>query len=238
MTKHASSTFLGGFLSILILAALASVTSVSVCSSQETNVNGIISSDITWTKANSPYNLTGKVLVNGGVTLTIEAGATVNLNNYYIRVIGTFRAKGTSADKIYINGGDHQTSESGIHLWNSETSWNEQTDSGCIIDNVKFNSCPVSVANTTKIVNNDGAFFSLVGGSSITTYNSNCGFEVYSGSPIISNNSIVSGINVFDASPIISNNRIIGGGIWVKGLKATLITDNTISGSFSSGCIQ
>ena len=39
------------------------------------NESGVISSDATWTQANSPYSLTGNVLVDTGVTLTIQAGA-------------------------------------------------------------------------------------------------------------------------------------------------------------------
>ena len=70
-----------------------------------TNVSSIIASDTTWTKANSPYNLVGNVLVNNGVTLTIEPGVTVNLNSYYIMVNGTLTARGTSDDQIRFNGG-------------------------------------------------------------------------------------------------------------------------------------
>ena len=46
----------------------------------------------------------GNISVSQGVTLTIEAGATVNLNNYYMTVNGALVAKGTSTDKIQING--------------------------------------------------------------------------------------------------------------------------------------
>src|SRR3989304_9439853 len=63
-----------------------------------TEVIGIINSDATWTKANSPYTLTGPIRVNLGVTLTIEPGATVNLNNNYIQVNGTLHARGSSAE--------------------------------------------------------------------------------------------------------------------------------------------
>ena len=36
-----------------------------------TPVIGIINSDTTWTKANSPYSLNGPTAVNSGATLTI-----------------------------------------------------------------------------------------------------------------------------------------------------------------------
>jgi hypothetical protein len=44
-----------------------------------TPVSGTITSDITWTKAGSPYELTGTVVVNSGVTLSIEPGSPLTL---------------------------------------------------------------------------------------------------------------------------------------------------------------
>ena len=46
----------------------------------DTNVGGNITTDTTWTKANSPYIVTGTVQVLQGVTLTIEPGVTVKFN--------------------------------------------------------------------------------------------------------------------------------------------------------------
>ena len=43
----------------------------------QTEVSGIISSNTTWTLENSPYIVTGNILLNEGITLTIEAGVTV-----------------------------------------------------------------------------------------------------------------------------------------------------------------
>lgn len=60
-----------------------------------TDVIGIITSNTTWTKANSPYNLTGSILVSNGVELTILAGVTVNLNGYVIMVNDTLTAGGS-----------------------------------------------------------------------------------------------------------------------------------------------
>jgi hypothetical protein len=74
-----------GFLTAIIISGLILVVTVHFGTAQSgTNVTGIISSDTTWTQVNSPYNLTGNVLVNEGATLTIEAGVTINLNDYYI----------------------------------------------------------------------------------------------------------------------------------------------------------
>ena len=59
-----------------------------------TLVAGIIYTDTTWTKANSPYNLTGAIGIYQDVTLTIQPGVIVNLNGNYIQVNGTLAARG------------------------------------------------------------------------------------------------------------------------------------------------
>jgi hypothetical protein len=66
-----------------------------------TDVSGVIGSGTTWTKANSPYSLVGNVLVGNGATLTIEAGATINLNDFCIMVNSTLRVQGSGSDKIH-----------------------------------------------------------------------------------------------------------------------------------------
>jgi hypothetical protein len=78
------------FLIALMISGLAFVGSVPFGKAQtSTSVNGIITSDTTWTQANSPYNLTGNILINSGTTVTVGAGTTLNLNGYYIIVNGS-----------------------------------------------------------------------------------------------------------------------------------------------------
>ena len=67
----------------------------------DTNISGIISSNTTWTLANSPYITKGSVLVNKGVTLTIEPGVTVKFNKgHSLQIDGTLIARGNSSNKI------------------------------------------------------------------------------------------------------------------------------------------
>ena len=67
----------------------------------QTNFSGAISSDTTWSLSNSPYIVTGNVLVASGVTLTIEAGVTIKVSSSaVIQNNGTLIAIGTSSDKI------------------------------------------------------------------------------------------------------------------------------------------
>jgi len=183
-----------------------------------TEVTGIINSDTTWTKANSPYNFTGPILVSNGVTLTIEAGATVNLNSYYIRVAGTLRAQGSSTDQIHFNGGSN-TPHWSIDFTESSTSWSEQTGSGCIIENAVIDSTHtgISVRNVTPKINNNSisAFYAI---------------DVYEGSPVISNNIINGAIGIHYAFPTIIGNTIKGRISATSSVGLTVISNNTLIG--------
>lgn len=66
-----------------------------------TNVSGYFSTNVTWTKANSPYVITGDILIDTPATLTIEPGVTVIASdNYTIYIDGKINAVGTSSDSI------------------------------------------------------------------------------------------------------------------------------------------
>ncbi len=208
------------FLSVLLVSGLTGALHFCMVHGSA-NVSGVISVDTTWTKANSPYSLTGPTAVGNGVTITIEAGVIVNLNSYYIQVNGTLVARGTDADKIYFNGGS-------ISFESSSVSWNEQTGSGSIIENANVSSRIGITTASIKINNN------LIG-SEIIIENS---------STIVSNNKISNFLDILGVgTPTISNN-IINGGISVGGdfygstlgpigSGSILISNNTITGGYA-----
>ena len=70
-------------------------------SANATNVSGIISTNTTWTKANSPYIVNGNLSVDSAVTLTIEPGVTVRVDSgYFFNIDGILKAVGTTTDSI------------------------------------------------------------------------------------------------------------------------------------------
>ena len=75
----------------------------------QTNVSGGIFTNTTWTLANSPYIVTGNIVVFPGKTLTIEPGVEVQFvsdmtfntgNMIYLEIRGNLVANGTASDKI------------------------------------------------------------------------------------------------------------------------------------------
>jgi Predicted solute binding protein len=152
-----------------------------------TSVSGLITTDTTWTQANSPYTLTGPVGVSPGVTLTIQPGVAINFGDYNLQVNGTLNAVGTPDNPIRING----TAYTYVISFSSQsTLWNPQTNTGSIIQNA--------------IISYDRSF----GGNLI---------QINNASPKIDNNTINiggfdTGIYASEGSPIISNCQINGNG--------------------------
>ncbi len=78
----------------------------------DTNVSGNITSDITWSPSNSPYNIVGNIGVPSSYTLTVESGVTVNYSSdYQILVKGSLLINGTSTNRVSFNGNDTTGSE-------------------------------------------------------------------------------------------------------------------------------
>ena len=138
--------------SLLILSILIAllIAIIPIQCQTGTEVGGMLGENTTWTLENSPYSLTGNMLVDNGVTLTIDAGVIVNLNDYYIMVNGTLRAQGTEVDQIQFNNGD-------ITFTQYSNSWNESLGSGCILENSVLSStigvqAPVKINNITSFI--------------------------------------------------------------------------------------
>lgn len=232
-------------LAALLILSLASllllVGGIHFGSAQSTSESGIITQDTTWTASNSPYSFTGPVAVATGVTLTIAPGATVNLNYNYLEINGTLVAVGTPDNPVRINGVGISYSEGSIRFLAPSASWNQQTDSGSIIQNAVVQKATISFDNASPKLCDDTLTTVVVnGGSPVITHNSFTGGDnsvIYvsgSGAPIISDNKIPAGhdssIDMIGdtGTPTIMNNQI-GGGISVY--SSTMIYNNTIGAS-------
>ena len=81
---------------LLLLISVFAVLRLSA-----TDVSGPITSNTLWTVVNSPYVVTGNVLVMEGVTLTIEPGVEVRFDaSKALQINGTLVARGTATDSI------------------------------------------------------------------------------------------------------------------------------------------
>lgn len=86
---------------LLFTLAILSIGLTNTDLKAQTNEGGIISANTTWTLSGSPYNVTGNVLVNAGVTLTIEAGVTVKFDKLKsLQINGGLVARGTANNNI------------------------------------------------------------------------------------------------------------------------------------------
>jgi hypothetical protein len=205
-----------------------------------TNVSGNLTSDTTWTQAGSPYTLVGSVIVNNGVTLTIQAGVTVNLQLNDLQVNGTLKAQGSNSNNVVFVAAqsDDRPYEGSI----------TSDSSRCVIENAIINSTYIWSYNSVITDNDtfDGTTIQVMGGSAKISdnllVNSElvCSYASSNGLSVISNNTIVGvGIGVFGGSVVISHNDMTGGGEFgiSLGTATTIISDNTISscGIYGSG---
>jgi hypothetical protein len=191
------------FFAILIVSQLTLAAFPVVLGQGGTNVKGLLTADTVWTKAGSPYNVTGPTAVTQGVTLTIEPGVTVNFNGYYILVNGTLTAKGTPTDKVTLNGGQ-------ITFNAVSNGWKEQIQSGCLIQNAILNQITISNNIAVKIdgctVNGDVSVAAAtisnciitgeVSVSSATLINCHVTGNIYSRTAIVSNCKVKGDISV------------------------------------------
>lgn len=74
---------------------------ITIITFGQTEFSGGIYSNSTWTKENSPYIITGDVVIFPSRTLTIEPGVEIRFNGrYYLEIRGRLDAIGTEKDSI------------------------------------------------------------------------------------------------------------------------------------------
>ncbi len=226
---------------LMVLACIALVSSFHSSMGQVTKeVKGILDSNTAWTKGNSPYMLTGPILVNSGVTLTIEPGVTVNLGSYYIQVNGTLNAIGTTKDNIHFNGGGGTLP--------GAIAFTSYSPNGCsTIENAVINasnSIAIGIGDTSPKINNNTIYGIIWAAASTPT-----GEPLKSSTPIITNNNLIAkngegSVLEMSTSPIIANNTIKGDiradseDVIISGnyIEGSVVSNGQIISNFLSGC--
>jgi hypothetical protein len=113
-TKFFSSHHKSFIMKLLVLTAIILSLSAqpSRAAPQGTYVGGHISQDTTWTLAGSPYQVYIEIIVDPGVTLTIDPGVwvqnyagTTGSTSYIFEVQGTLIANGTLSQTIFFDPG-------------------------------------------------------------------------------------------------------------------------------------
>ena len=167
----------------LLLLLLLVVSSIS---NAQTSVTGQITTNTTWTLANSPYIVTGNILVPTGVTLTIEPGVVVKVNNgLYIKTEGIINAIGTDTNQIIFESSEVTSDKSkwkGIIIrptGGSIVDTNQNYISGSKFENVVLKNADVGL-----YIFNTGLYLN----KSIFKYN-NFGIEIRNTNGVLINNS-------------------------------------------------
>jgi hypothetical protein len=106
-----------------------------------TDVSGTISADTTWS---GPVTMAGNVVVNQGITLTVQAGSIVTVNgNFSLTVNGALNAAGSDTSKIVFRGaGNAITPRQWVGLIFSSTSGFPKS----VIDNVEILNAQTGIA--------------------------------------------------------------------------------------------
>lgn len=207
---------------------IACFTLVGFTTMAQTNVGGALSTNTTWTLANSPYTVTSSVTVNIGVTLTVESGVEVKFNTgTNVKVLGTLTANGATftslqespaaGDWLGISGGNTTGGSTEINLTDCQIQY--------AVDGIYLNEGRGFVTLTNSSITNcsqygiEGGNIYLDSESTVTATNltiSNIGANY----PAIYGNK-----TVFD----INNSNITGGSIAIhlNGTHNTVPTDTS-----------
>lgn len=210
----------------------------------QTNVSGTISTDTTWTLANSPYTITNHILVDTGATLTVEAGVIVNFNfRKKLEVKGGIVAIGSPSSRIKFQANGFSNSWDGIFLY--DQSKDAITDSlGNYISGNTFQYVDISGGGWHAYNSGTRGMLELYSCSAFInnaniTNSANCGIRITKLSN--SSNDSITPIYIDDSN--VSGHFQTGISCGYPGLKLKLVITNTriggnswygVSGGFSS----
>jgi len=177
----------------------------------------------TWTLANSPYIVNGDITIQGGNTLTIQAGVTVEFSGHYeLKILGRLLAVGTATDSIKFIAQNPGTGWYGLRF-----------DLATASDTSRVTYCRIQHGIANGPVNyNVGGGIWCSGSNKVVIKNSlirYCKATNNGGGIYLSGSSI----KIIDCS-ILSDTAVIGGGIY-SSTSSPLISGCTISNNHDKG---
>jgi len=225
------------FLAISILAILTITFSIDAVLGSE--LGGLIAEDMTLTVTNSPHDMTRSVLVNEGVTLTLEPGVTISIaDGAGLRINGCLIAQGTEANPITFTSATGMTAG----LWNGINFTDTATDA-TFDDGGNYVCGSILQYCTIKYGGGSGAYGLVQIDQSnpfidncIIQYSETSGIFAMNASSLKIYNSTISNNNgaPFDNNGSYLSSLENGGGIYTYGGSVTIsdctITDNATGG--------
>lgn len=242
-TSYSSTLFIVTFVSGIFLYIIGNSAVVHA-----TEVSGIISSDTTWTKENSPYQLVDDLTIAYGVTLTIAPDVTVIFSqtkpsrDWVGRPTTITISHDLHVDgNLVANGSTFSTDSTIINFSKTSTSSKIENTKFSRYFKINMSYCSPQIRNN----NFSSATFVITDGSPEIRNNifSSAKFTIVDGSPIIHSNSFES-LNVYEiflaidgGSAVVSNNTINDDAaanvlIYLDGENTAVISDNYFSGQF------
>jgi parallel beta-helix repeat protein len=167
----------------LLVASSACCFHVSIPVARATYFSGPINLDTVWTLVDSPFVISGDVIINPGVTLTIEPAVQVRFGgNFSLIVEGNLIADGRQTQEINFTSNSPDAQYWGTILLNNADSY--ASLSNCMIE---YATCGIMLQNGTLSVqnsqiNNNGNGITTTGGTLETMGDS---FENNAGSGVL-----------------------------------------------------
>jgi Secretion system C-terminal sorting domain/PKD domain len=198
-----------------------------------TNVSGVISSDVTWKKINSPYIVTGNILVDSAVTLTIQPGVIVKFNNgLSIFVKGELIARGTASDSIVFTSNTLNSAGAWGYIYFSSTSVPAKylgNFFGNYVSGSILEYCVIQYAGGANVANNGALRF-----DNATPFVNHCKVSHNSATGINAYN-LIDSLKITNSLISYNSSSNQGGGMFIDGSNKsyTLISGNNIIYNYS-----